>query len=159
MTIQLFRVDERLIHGQVVIGWGSQLRPQHYVVIDDALAGSEWEQELYLLGLPDGVDAEFVRVSEARTRMSEWQTSETRTVILMRDLASVARLAEDSHLSGQPINLGGIHHGPGRVQVLPYLYLDEGDRRRLRLLSELGAHITARDLPGSKEVGLDSLLA
>ena len=38
MAIVLYRVDERLIHGQVVIGWGSQLQPSRYLVVDDALA-------------------------------------------------------------------------------------------------------------------------
>ena len=47
MPIVLFRVDERLIHGQVVVGWGSKLRPDRFLVVDAALATSEWEQELY----------------------------------------------------------------------------------------------------------------
>ena len=46
VPIVLFRVDERLIHGQVVIGWGHELRPERYVVVDDDLAESPWEQEL-----------------------------------------------------------------------------------------------------------------
>ena len=53
MTVVLYRIDERLIHGQVVIGWGTQLHPDSYLVVDDALAASDWEQELYVLGLPE----------------------------------------------------------------------------------------------------------
>ncbi|HIC54769.1 MAG TPA: PTS N-acetylgalactosamine transporter subunit IIB, partial [Gemmatimonadetes bacterium] len=50
VSIVLFRIDERLIHGQVVIGWGHQLRPDRYAVVDDDLADSAWEQDLYRLG-------------------------------------------------------------------------------------------------------------
>src|SRR5690606_7517584 len=71
--IVLYRVDERLIHGQVVIGWGSQLKPGRYLVVDDAVAGSDWEQELYVLSLPEGTGAEFVSVAEARTRLPGWK--------------------------------------------------------------------------------------
>ena len=53
MAIVLFRVDERLIHGQVVVGWGTRLHPNRIVVVDDDLAVSPWEQDLYTLGLPD----------------------------------------------------------------------------------------------------------
>ena len=44
--ISLFRLDDRLIHGQVVIGWGIKLNPDQYVIIDDDI--EEWESELYL---------------------------------------------------------------------------------------------------------------
>jgi PTS system mannose-specific IIB component/fructoselysine and glucoselysine-specific PTS system IIB component len=57
MSIVLFRVDERLIHGQVVVGWGERLHIQQIVVVDDQLRESPWEQELYCLGVPPSVDA------------------------------------------------------------------------------------------------------
>lgn len=158
MSVLLYRVDERLIHGQVVIGWGTQLRVDRYVVVDDELAGSEWEQELYRLGLPEGVSAEFVTAEDARRRLGAWQGSEGRIVLLTRDVRTMLALARGGTLRGQRVNLGGIHHGPGRVEVLPYLYLDDADRERLRRLAAEGVTVTARDLPGSPEVSLDQLL-
>ncbi len=62
MSVLLYRIDERLIHGQVVMGWGPQLDVEHYVVVDDELAASEWEQDLYRLGLPDTATADFLTV-------------------------------------------------------------------------------------------------
>jgi PTS system mannose-specific IIB component/fructoselysine and glucoselysine-specific PTS system IIB component len=44
MSIVLFRVDERLIHGQVVVGWGAELHPDRIIVVDDEIAHSQWEQ-------------------------------------------------------------------------------------------------------------------
>ena len=44
MAVLLYRVDERLIHGQGVVGWGTRLHPNRIVVVDDELALSEWEQ-------------------------------------------------------------------------------------------------------------------
>lgn len=158
MPIQLFRVDERLIHGQVVIGWGSHLAPQRYAIVDDDVAESEWEQELYALGLPVDTDVEFVTVDQAGQRIPEWRSSSVKTVVLARDLRTVHRLAEGGHLEGVPVNLGGIHHGPGRTQVLSYIYLDDEDRRRIRALTDMGVAVTARDLPGSRKVGAESLL-
>ena len=59
MSIVLFRVDERLLHGQVVIGWGNQLRPDRYLVVDEKLTVSGWEQDLYRLGAA-GTEVQFV---------------------------------------------------------------------------------------------------
>ncbi|MBW3533800.1 MAG: PTS sugar transporter subunit IIB [Gemmatimonadetes bacterium] len=158
MPIVLYRVDERLIHGQVVLGWGSQLRPRRYLVVDDQLAESGWEQELYRLGLADGSVAEFLTVEQAREQLETWRQDPVRSVLLTRDLGTMVRLAREGRLRGEKVNLGGIHHAPGRVAVLPYLYLNEADRERVRELAEEGADVSARDLPGSHKVHLEDLV-
>ncbi len=56
VPIELFRIDDRLIHGQVVVGWGQPLDVGFIVLVDDEVATSEWEQELYRLGVPPGMD-------------------------------------------------------------------------------------------------------
>jgi mannose/fructose/N-acetylgalactosamine-specific phosphotransferase system component IIB len=156
--IVLYRVDERLIHGQVVIGWGSQLNPDRYLVVDDKLAASDWEQELYRLSLPEGVTAEFVGSGQARKLLPLWQDESPRSVLLTRDIQTMLSLAEVGLLYGASVNMGGIHHAPGRTQVRSYLYLDDEDRKRLQRLEELGVTVTARDLPDSVRVSLSSLL-
>lgn len=158
MTILLYRVDERLIHGQVVLGWGGRLAPARYLVVDDELAASEWEQELYRLSLDDQAEARFVTVDEARAELEDWRGDRRRTVLLTRDLRSMLRLAEGGGLAGEEVNLGGIHHAPGREPVRSYLYLDPDDRARIARLDELGVRVSGRDLPDSLRVGLDTLL-
>jgi mannose/fructose/N-acetylgalactosamine-specific phosphotransferase system component IIB len=61
-------------------------------------------------------------------------------------------------MEGEEVNLGGLHLREGREEVLPFLFLDDTDRSILRELAEEGVIITARDLPGSPKVGLESLL-
>ena len=158
MPILLFRVDERLIHGQVVIGWGKQLQPDRYVVVDDELANSEWEQELYRLAAGDVTDVVFCSVADARARMASWRAGEARTVVLTRDLESMLGLAREHAMQGESVNLGGIHHTEGRRRVRPYLYLSAEDRERVRALAEEGVTVSGRDLPGSLGVGLDNLV-
>ncbi len=158
MTIVLYRVDERLIHGQVVLGWGNQLRPDRYIVVDDELAVSEWEQELYRLGA-DPAEVVFTGVEQARARLGEWREEPTRSIVLTRDVAAMRRLAAGGRLRGEKVNLGGLHHGPERDQVLSYLHLTAGDREALRALEEdEGVEVSARDLPDAHKVSLKSLL-
>lgn len=159
MPIVLFRVDDRLIHGQVVVGWGSRLNPDRYVVVDDSLAEATWEQELYALGVPEDAAVEFATVEEAREALDEWAESPLKTIVLFRDLESVARLSKSGELRGRELNLGGIHHKPGSTRVLSYLYLDEEDRERLRTLEDREIDVTARDLPGSARIGLGRILS
>ena len=157
MSIVLVRVDERLIHGQVVIGWGHHLRPDLYVVIDDDLATSDWEQDLYRLGAGDA-DAAFCTVESGRSRVAEWRDGSRRSILLTRDLRTMRRLADHGALAGEQLNLGGIHHGPGRDEVLTYLHLSPEDRDDLRAIAEQGVEVSARDLPDAPRVTLDTLL-
>jgi mannose/fructose/N-acetylgalactosamine-specific phosphotransferase system component IIB len=159
MPILLYRVDERLIHGQVVVGWGAQLRPDLIVVVDDELARSTWEQELYGMGLPPGLEASFHDVEEARRRLREWIESDRRVLLLTRDVHTMSRLAAGGLMRGEQVNIGGIHHAPGRRPVLPYVYLREDEERALEALEAEGVSVSARDLPGSRKVGLDELLS
>ncbi len=152
MPIPLFRVDERLIHGQVTIGWGTHLQPARYLVVDDALAGSAWEQELHRLGSPPSVEVLFLCVGEALARLAVWKEAAEVTVLLTRDLPTMARLNEEGALAGMEVNLGGIHQAPGRERVLPYLALGDPELAAIEVLECGGARVIARDLPGATPV-------
>ena len=158
MSIVLYRVDERLIHGQVVVGWGGRLHPDRIVVVDDALAASSWEQELYGMGVPEELEAEFVSVPAAAERLGDWQAGEERVVLLTRDIHTMSRLAVEGRLTGVEINIGGIHHAPGRSRVLRYVFLNDEERSELRMLADRGTQVVARDVPTARGVGVDELV-
>ena len=157
MPVVLYRVDERLIHGQVVIGWGHELRPGRYIVVDDDIAESPWEQELYALGAAEA-EALFASISQARERLWTWYTDPDRSVVLTRTVAAMCAL-----LDGQgkhfDVNLGGLHAGPDRIPVLQYLHLTARDREDLRALAGQGVTISGRNLPDALKVPLDTILS
>lgn len=157
MPIVLYRVDERLIHGQVVIGWGHELRPDRFVVVDEELATSDWEQDLYRVGaVPSEVI--FADVEEARSRVSDWQAAPERTILLTRDIETMWALCRGGLLHGEAVNLGGIHHGPDRDEVLTYLHLSADERTRLRDMETEGVTLYARELPDAAKIPLSSIL-
>ncbi len=158
MGIVLYRVDERLIHGQVTVGWGHHLQPRRYLVVDDELPDSDWERELLQLGTPPGVEVEFFTVADARMEIPGWREAEEPSVLLTRDLDHMSRLAEGGTLSGEEVNLGGIHYRPGRTEVLSYLFLDAADRDRVRALGADGVTVSAQDLPRSPKAHAGRLL-
>lgn len=156
MPIVLLRVDERLIHGQVVLGWGNHLHPERYVVVDDDLATSDWEQELYRIGAGSS-EVLFCSVAVARGRLVEWRDAPLRSILLARDVATVRRLADGGLLRGASLNLGGLHHGPGRRELLTYLHLSDEEERILASLEGEGVEVWAQDLPDAPKVSSRSL--
>ncbi|MFO7588173.1 MAG: PTS sugar transporter subunit IIB [Gemmatimonadota bacterium] len=157
MSLDLFRIDERLLHGQVIVGWGMWLRLDHYVVVDDALAESEWERELYASGLPRGVMVEFLGVREAIAGFARLDARPGRGCLLVREPATMRRLAEAGLLEGRTVNVGGMHAGAGRSRALPYVHLTEEHFEDLETIERSGARVSARDLPSSREVSLEEL--
>lgn len=159
MSIRLFRVDERLIHGQVVIGWGRRLHPRRFVVVDDVLATSEWEQELYRLAVDDAADVRFLTVESARDALRALLEDDVPTIVLTRDIATMSRLAAGRLMEGETVNIGGLHPAPGRRSVRGWLNLGPGDEAQIRALVESGVTVEGRDLPDAPGVGLDAMLS
>jgi PTS system mannose-specific IIB component/fructoselysine and glucoselysine-specific PTS system IIB component len=156
LPIVLLRIDERLIHGQVVIGWANQVHPDRYIVVDDELAASGWEQDLYRLGAA-GVDVSFLTTGQALQHVAEWRTEPARTILLTRDIATMRRLAEGGGLRGESIIVGGVHHAPGREEALTYVHLTEKELEDLEAIEAAGVDVAARDLPEAPRVDLDLL--
>lgn len=156
MTIALVRVDDRLVHGQVVVGWGRPLRAAFIVVIDDALAASDWEQELYRLGAPPDLALEFATVAEATARRAGWEADPRAGIVLLGDVQTATGLAA-AGVRFPRLNLGGIHHRPGRAERLPYVFLTDDEIAALRALAQAGVEVTAQDVPATRAVPLAEL--
>jgi PTS system mannose-specific IIB component/fructoselysine and glucoselysine-specific PTS system IIB component len=157
MPIVLCRVDDRLVHGQVVIGWGRPLGVQFIVLVDEGVAASQWEQELYRMAVPPELDIRFMTVVEAAKQLDEWQAGNRRGILLTGDIDTMSALHRASPAVVRRINLGGIHHRPGRRERLPYLYLTDEELRGLVALEAAGAEVTAQDLPTSSPVALRTI--
>jgi mannose/fructose/N-acetylgalactosamine-specific phosphotransferase system component IIB len=154
MPIVLSRVDDRLVHGQVIIGWGRTLDVEFIVLVDESVAASPWEQDLYRMAVPPEIDLRFATVVEAAVQLGAWGAGERRGILLTGDVDTMAALHRANPAVVHRINLGGIHHRPGRRERLPYVYLTDDELRGLVALEASGAEIAAQDLPTSAPVPL-----
>ena len=157
MPVDLYRVDDRLIHGQVVVGWGQPLGIQRIVLADDEVAKSAWEQDLYRMAVPGGLEVVFATVATAGAQLRGWASDNKRTAVLLGSIEAVAQLFHSAPTVVRKINLGGIHHRPGRVERLPYVYLSPEEHRLLTELAAEGAEIAGQDLPTATPVPLRSM--
>src|SRR5215210_822824 len=105
MAIVLCRIDDRLIHGQVVIGWGRALGIDLIILVDDQVAASDWEQQLYRMAVAPEIEVRFVTVAEASGQMADWQSNGKRGLVLTGDLETMAALHSASPQLVHKINL------------------------------------------------------
>ena len=157
MTLLLYRIDDRLIHGQVVVGWGQPLDITFIVLVSDEVATSEWEQELYRMAVPPEMSIYFHSAAEAVAALPRYRTATGRGILVAGDIATMRALVDGGGVD--VVNVGGIHSGNGRVQRLRYVFLSPAEERALRDMAARGVKITAQDVPGSRPVSLDDLIA
>jgi PTS system mannose-specific IIB component/fructoselysine and glucoselysine-specific PTS system IIB component len=158
MPVELYRIDDRLIHGQVVVGWGQPLDIRLLVLVDDVVASSEWEQELYRMAVPPEMEIRFESVETAAARHDELAADPRKSMVIVADIRTMRRLA--ARVPGiRKVNIGGVHHRAGRTQKLRYLFLTRDEEQELRELAAGGIAVTAQDVPSAHEVGLDELLS
>ncbi len=157
MPLLLARIDDRLIHGQVVHGWGSSLRPTWIAIVSDALRADLARAELYLFAAPEGARAQALSVQETLLDSTRATIEAERSMLLFPGVEEPLRLKQ----AGFPlteVNVGGLHHAPGKHALLPYVYLDSRDRDALRALAALGVKLTAQDLPTNPAHRLEPML-
>ncbi|MBN2564530.1 MAG: PTS sugar transporter subunit IIB, partial [Candidatus Eisenbacteria bacterium] len=122
MAFVLVRVDDRLIHGQVTVAWGSWLSPDRILLVNDEVAGCDWRCELYAetdaLGVPVTI---LTRDAFLETyRAGEW--SGKRTFVIVETPADLLYLLRGG-FSASEANIGGMHHAEGKREILPYVYV------------------------------------
>ncbi len=157
MPIALHRIDDRLIHGQVVVGWGNPLDLGFIVLMDDDVATCDWEQELYRLGVPPNVDVIFSTVDDATAAYDQYQ-SDSRTGILLTGTPTAMLKFAKRVPALKSVNVGGIHHRVNRTQKLRYVFLDPQEEQTLRDIAALGVEVTAQDVPSTRPVPLDDII-
>ena len=158
MGLDLYRIDDRLIHGQVVVGWGQPLDVQFLVLVDDEVAVSDWEQDLYRMGVPPEMEVFFESVATAVQRLPALQADERVGILLTGDIETMVRLVGASGRIAA-VNLGGVHHRAGRVQRLRYLFFTPSEEAALRALAATGVAVTAQDVPAARPLSLDDVLS
>lgn len=157
MTLELFRIDDRLIHGQVVVGWGQPCALGFIVLVDDEVAQSEWEQELYRMGVPPEMDLFFDSVESAARRLPEYRADRRTGMLLTGDIDTMHRLVASAP-GIDAVMVGGIHHKPGRVARLRYVFLTADEESRLRALAAAGVTVVAQDVPQAAALPLTEML-
>src|SRR2546423_1579097 len=151
MSVALYRIDDRLIHGQVVVGWGQPLDVAFIVLVDDEVSSSDWEQDLYRMGVPPQIEVIFASVEQAAKLLPQWESDQRVGFILVGDIDTAVAFAAQAP-QVRRFNVGGVHHRSGRTERLRFVYLTDDEAAKLRQLASRGVEVTAQDVPTARAV-------
>ena len=137
MSIELTRVDFRLIHGQVITRWLTQCQINEIVTIDTALSKDAFMQEVFKMAAPKGVKITIVNVEDAVKRQQEGAFDKNRVMVLFKGVAEL-NAAVQAGLKLEKVQIGGLGGGPGRKAVNNAITLDRADADTLLELEKMG---------------------
>jgi len=153
-VISLVRVDNRLIHGQVVEAWLPYLKVDRVVVADDEASESPLTRAAMGLAVPSNVDVIIRPLAEVDYRAIA--SDKTKTLVLLRDVGGVVE-AREKGLPISHVNLGNVHFAAGRKQVSASVFLSPAELVQLKMLGEQGAEVEVRGVPTDKPVPLPEI--
>ena len=155
--IALVRVDNRLLHGQILETWLPRLSARSVVVADDDASQSPLARAAMTLALPADVPAAVLPIGEVR--WADLAASPERVLVLVREVADLEK-AVAAGLTPErapALNVGNVHYASGRRPITSSVYLSGEEVEALRRLSARGFAVDARAVPGEPPVGPEEI--
>jgi PTS system mannose-specific IIB component len=153
-TIHWVRIDDRLIHGQVTVGWQQHLRYRAICVVDDVAATDPALHDVLRLATPDDVALYVYTTKEAADALAP--SPPDKTLLLLKSPQTGLALVEGG-LSLSQLNVGNLAARPGSVRVLQSISLTVEDVAALDALAARGIAITFQPTPDDPAVEWQAL--
>jgi len=144
------RIDDRLVHGQVVQGWVPFLESDEIVVVSDEAASDETRKLLMRISLQEEIGLKVLGVKEAAEYLKKAVSSSSKTLALLPGPRVALELAERGVMF-DIINVGGMHHALGKAQIGRALFLSEEDKAALKAIAARGIKLEGRAVPSDPQ--------
>ncbi|MDH3215555.1 MAG: PTS sugar transporter subunit IIB [Candidatus Krumholzibacteria bacterium] len=157
MPLSLVRIDDRLIHGQVVLGWSRVLKPDRIAIANDRIAKNSWERKFYTASVPPHIKVSFLTLEETAVELLN-NLYKNEAVLMLFESVKDAYTMVLKGVQLDNINIGGLHYRDGAQELLPFVFLTEEDRQLLRELVKRGVTLLAQDVPGGSGTVINSMV-
>lgn len=157
--INLARVDDRLIHGQVMQVWSKGKGTNAIFVIDDATAEDEFMKEIYESTQSTG--GMTIKVFSSKGIVEEWNKNQFGDYKLLLVYKKIAYVKEsvDSGIPLPFVDVGGIAIKKDSVRIIPSVGLTKDDAEMLKDIQAQGVEVFFQNIPSSEKVSLDAAVA
>jgi len=157
MGIVLVRIDDRLIHGQIVENWMKLLKINHLIVINDFVASDQMQKALFSMAIPDHTKISILTIAQAREAILNGQFREDRAMLLFISPQDVLNLINKG-VKIKEVNIGGMHYSPGKKQILRAISVSKEDIQAFQELDRLGVRLEARMVPDDEKIDIMEII-
>ena len=148
--IQLLRVDHRLLHGQVVFSWCSQLNPNCILIANDAAATDDVRKAALRLGKPNNAKLVIKTVEDSIAAINEGKPDKYSLMIVTGNVKDAVRLARET-TQIKSINLGGTKSTPDRHALSHMVYVSDEEEKLLHEAVAEGIEVSIQAVPSDSK--------
>ncbi|WMJ84053.1 PTS system mannose/fructose/N-acetylgalactosamine-transporter subunit IIB [Oscillospiraceae bacterium LTW-04] len=141
MKVVMSRVDERLVHGQVIASWTKILSIKNILVIDDALAKDSFMSTVLSMAAPSGVKVELISVEKAAEKIQNEGTDNGVNTMLLFKIPDCALALVEKGIVLKELNVGNMGAGPSRKSITRNVYASPAEVTIFRKLLDLGVDV------------------
>lgn len=157
MSIEIIRVDDRLIHGQVAIGWTRSRGINTILAIDDATAKDRMQCQLMKMATPPGVTPYFLTVDDAAEKILNNTYKNKKVMILVKGPVELAALLEKG-IEMIEVNIGNQRSGENKIQLATQMFATKEELELWKQFSNKGIKLYAQGVPGGAYVNVNEAL-
>lgn len=157
--IVLFRVDDRLLHGQVARSWTKQYRIQKIVIINNEIMNDEFSKMTLCLAKPQNVDLVFTDRENSKKLLQILDETDERVMCIVNGFED-AMFVLPSLPAVCKVNVGGLRsktREPGIV-VNHLIVLDANDEQCVKELIEKGYQLEVQQIPEEMPINLEDVI-
>lgn len=157
--IVLYRIDDRLLHGQILEGWLPATESDCVVIVNDELAQDLERQNIVTLGLAQDFEVLFLKVQESLDRIKTLaDDAKRRALVILAGPQDLLKLLGFGLNKPAEVNVGGLHYGLSRLSLGRFMTLSDEDKKALVELMSLGVRLDFRSTPWDEPLDMASQL-
>lgn len=154
-NLVLTRIDDRLIHGQVMTAWIKNKGANQVVIVDDAAANDEYMVEVLEMAIPEEIAIGIFTKEEGVQFFS--QELDAPTILLVKG-PEVLNYLVDNGIAIDAIDVGGMGTRPNRRVLYKNISTSEEENEQFKDLLEKNVNVFIQVMPQDKPVNVGNYL-
>lgn len=157
MNLVLTRIDDRLIHGQVMTAWVKYNQANKIIIVDNEVVNDPFMMKVLKMTAPSDIIVEAYGVQEAAEVLKQDGTPGERVVVLVKCPQAILGLLEGG-VSIKEVIIGGMGAKPGRKSLYKNISASLEEKEILRKIIQKGTRVTIRIVPDDKGTDVEKYL-
>jgi mannose/fructose/N-acetylgalactosamine-specific phosphotransferase system component IIB len=151
MPVIHVRMDNRLIHGQILVSWNSEFRIEHIIVTNDKVAADPLQVTLLKAVAPIGARVSVLSIKDCVAYCTSDPQAEKENIFILAKYPEDGLALVEGGLQMPQLNLGNQAFVRGSQKVSNTVFLTESGVKALKKLHEMGIRITCRMMPAESD--------
>ena len=155
--VELLRVDQRLLHGQVAVTWVSAVNVSSILIADDGVVNDEMSKMALKMAKPTGVNLAIRTIEDGAALLNDPRIANTKILVLVKTVEDALRLVKLTD-SVHHVNIGGMKRKEGSKLIQPACYVNEDDIKVIQQLIEKVDKVEFRMVPSETSKSAESVI-